>query len=147
MIAIITNVCQNYSNFTWGYLQISIVLLPTVLNGKHFWGSWFLIYSKPKSSDAAAVQVAWNITEVCCPMLCICQMAFKKKQLCFALSFQMTLTKYTQSASSGDEGCAGILQWDFMLQWEWFLKLTAKHMESTQCDHFMFPSDSAQRWR
>lgn len=146
-MAIITNVCQNYSNFTWGYHHIWMLQLLTVLNGKHGWTSWFFIISEAKSSDAAAVQVAWNITEVCSWMLCICQMAFKEKQLCFPLSFQMTLTKYTQSASSGDEGCAGTLRWDFMLQWEWFLKLTAKHMESTQCDRCMFPRDSAQRWR
>lgn len=74
MMAVITDVCQNYSNFSWGYLQIRMVVPSTDLNGQH---SSFLIYSKPKSSDAASVQVAWNITEVCCPMLCICQMAFK----------------------------------------------------------------------
>lgn len=64
-----------------------------------------------------------------------------------APSFQMTLTKYTQSASSRDEGCAGISRWDFMPQWEWVFKLTAMHMEGAQRDRLMFPSDSAERWR
>lgn len=99
--------------------------LTTVLNGTH------RNYSEPKSSDAATVQVAWRMTEICRRLLCICQMAFKKKQLCFAPSFQMTPTEYTQSASSRDEGCAETLRWDFTLQREWFLELTATHMKST----------------
>lgn len=107
-----------------------------------------MICDKPMPSDAAAVQEALKITEVSCGMLCVCQMVFENKLLCFALSLQMTLTKHTQSASSRDEEeCAGIWHWDFMPQWEWILKLMARHEEGTQRDHFMFPRHSAQRWR
>lgn len=61
-------------NVTW--------LLQTVSNGTHIWAYWFMIYSQPELRDVASVQVAWNITDICSRMLCICQMAFTKKRLC-----------------------------------------------------------------
>lgn len=112
----------------------------------HTWANWFFIYSKPKSSDAS-VQVAWNITEVCCRILCICQLAFKWKRLCFARSFQMTLTKYTQVLLQGMRRVLGFRSGISCPSGKWFLKLTAMHMEGAQHDHFMFPGDSAQSWR
>lgn len=72
---------------------------------------------------------------------------FHKETVVFTLSFQMTLTDYTQSVSSRGEGCSGIPQWDFIPQWEWVLKLTEMRMEKAQRYSFMFPSDSAPRWR
>lgn len=133
MIAILTDVCQNYLHFTRGYhrewMLHGCYQLFKMAQTSGLSDSWSIL--NPSQSDAAAVQVAWNI-EACCKMLCNCQMAFKKKQSCLALRFQMTLTKPAQSASSRDEGCAGIWQWDFMPQWEWILKLTAMHMEGAK---------------
>ena len=42
-------------------------------------------------------------------------------------------------------GVLGFHGWDFTPQWEWFLKLTAMHMQGAQRDRSVFPGDSAQK--
>lgn len=91
-------------NVTW--------LLQTVSNGTHIWAYWFMIYSQPELRDVAAVQVAWNITDVCSRMLCICQMAFTKKRLCLPWvsrwPWPITLKVFLQGVRGVLGFCSGI---------------------------------------
>lgn len=138
MIAIVTDVCQNYSNLARGYLEIWML---------HDYYQLFKMAHTSGPPDSRSVLSPSRATPPLSRQTLLPSNAMHPQDglLGETVVFFPRVSRWPwpNALKVLLRGMRGVC-WDFMPQWEWLLKLTAMHMEATQRDPLTLPSDSTQ---